>query len=99
MIASPIDSKAQRSRPFPLGRVVLTAGARDALSDPQAIDLIQRHAKGDFGSLSTEDFDANLDAIVRGDRIVSVYPCSDARFYVITEADRSVTTVLLAEEY
>jgi hypothetical protein len=46
-----------------------------------------------------EDYDANLDAIASGERILSVYHCGEHKVYVITEADRSATTLLLAEEY
>jgi len=58
-----------------------------------------RHAQGDFGSVCADDFDANLDAIVNGGRILSFYRCAGQEVYVITETHRRVTTLMLAEEY
>lgn len=89
---------------FALGRWMVTAGARAQLSGQSILTCFGRHAQGDFGDVCNEDFEANLDAIAEGLRIVSVYRCSDkdgesVKVYVITEADRSVTTLLLAEEY
>jgi hypothetical protein len=68
------------------------------------MDCFNRNQRGDFGVLSSDDFDANLDAIAEGRRVISVYRCStkkgdETRVYVITEADRSATTLLLEEEY
>lgn len=93
-----------QAAPFDLGRRLVTAGARDALDGQTIMACLARHEKRDFGNLCDEDFDANLDAIRYGDRILSVYHCETrsgevTKIYVITEADRSVTTLLLAEEY
>ena len=83
---------------FPLGKTVATSGAI-ALG----IDLTRylfRHHCGDWGELCEEDKQANEDALEHNTRLLSCYktPKGD-RLYVITEHDRSVTTILLPEEY
>jgi hypothetical protein len=88
-----------RVRAFPLGRLLITPGARDSLTGASLLDCFKRHANGDFGDVCAEDFEANLDAIANGDRILSVYGGNEGKVYVITEADRQTTTLLLAEEY
>ncbi len=87
---------------FPLGRVVATVGAlatiRDAGQNPR--EFIRRHVCGDWGELDSEDKKANDEALEHGLRIFSAYRADDAaKIWVITEADRSATTVLLPEEY
>jgi len=86
---------------FPLGLIVATPGALGAAAEKQIelAALIRRHATGDFGDLDEHDLAMNTAALTTGDRIMSVYEISGARLYVITEADRSATTVLLPEEY
>ncbi len=89
---------------FALGRWLVTSGAHSQLLGQSITDCFNRHANGDFGDVCHEDFEANLDAIAEGLRIVSMYRCTDkrgdkAKVFVITEADRSATTLLLAEEY
>jgi len=86
---------------FNLGRTVATPEALRQLNrlGVPPIRLIARHASGDWGDLCAEDKQANKDAIRDGDRILSAYKLEGEKFYVITEADRSVTTVLLAYEY
>jgi len=96
----------EHKRPlFPLGAVVATPGALDLL-DRHGIDaaiLLRRHTYGDFGAVCTEDQAANLAAIQYGSRILSAYKIgpqdSVDKIWVITEADRSATTLLLPEEY
>lgn len=88
---------------FALGRWMVTRRAAEKLRGQSIVDCFNRHANGDFGNVCSEDFDANLDAIAGGLRILSVYRCADkhgeeTRVYVLTEADRSVTTLLLVEE-
>lgn len=61
--------------------------------------LVSRHLAGDWGDLGKEDKQANEDAIQHGDRILSMYQLKGEKFYVITEWDRSATTVMLAEDY
>jgi hypothetical protein len=88
---------------FPLGQVVATPGAIDVL-DRTGINvttLLWRHQNGNFGSLCAADVRLNLEAIVVGLRILSCYEIgvSRERVWVITERDRSVSTVLLPGEY
>jgi hypothetical protein len=86
-----------------LGRVVATPGALAALANagvhPYA--LLRRHQSGDWGSLSVPDQRVNDRAARHGDeRILSAYPLpTGIRVWVITEADRSSTCLLLPEEY
>lgn len=87
---------------FPLGQVVATPGALASLTTNQISiqALLQRHVSGDWGDLCEEDAQANDDALREGNRLLSSYVFSDAcKIWVITEWDRSVTTVLLPEDY
>lgn len=86
---------------FELGDVVMTQGASDILSDqPLLHECLVRHAKGDWGDLSDHDRKANDEALKTGERIFSAYTIADdKKIWIITEADRSVTTFLLPEEY
>lgn len=84
---------------FPLGRVVLTPGAKEAFSASELGDALSRHAVGDWGDVAPEDADTNVFSLAHGCRIVSAYSYGDRRLWAITEADRSVTTLLLPEEY
>ena len=85
-----------------LGQIVATPGALAAfeVSGEQPGDLLSRHACGDWGDLSEEDRKENEFSLVNGFRLLSSYTLSSGtRIWVITEADRSSTTLLLPEEY
>lgn len=85
---------------FPLGRTVITRNARSVLADEDVCAALVRHAAGDWGELDAEDRAANEAALRDGSRLLSVFrSATGQRFYVITEWDRSVTTVLLPEDY
>lgn len=87
---------------FDLGRVVSTPGALHCLEQAGVglVQLLARHATGDWGDLCPDDWVLNDRAVEEGERILSAYPLSTGeRVYVITEADRSVTTLLLPSEY
>ena len=88
---------------FNLGRPNSTPGAMEALQAEEMVPwaLLVRHAKGDWGDLGDEDKQANQDALVTGARLFSAYvlPKTQQKVWVITEADRSSTTLLLPEEY
>lgn len=87
---------------FALGQVVATTGALNAMAelDVLPLTLIYRHATGDWGDLSTDDQQQNLLAIRSGLRIFSSYKLSTStKIWIITEADRSSTTLLLPEDY
>jgi len=87
---------------FSLGRLVATPGALAAIeqSGQTPDDFLHRHAAGDWGEVPTEDARANEDALATGARLLSSYRTSrGTRIWIITEADRSATTLLLPEEY
>jgi hypothetical protein len=87
--------------PLPLGRVVATPGALKLLTEARAqpFDYLARHARGDWGELCDFDRRQNEIALREGYRVLSSYDVLAGRVWVITEADRSVTTILLPEEY
>ncbi|MGC4033103.1 MAG: hypothetical protein QM754_15475 [Tepidisphaeraceae bacterium] len=97
-----INSSSPRQQ-FPLGRIVATTAALAALaaSGDSAHALLTRHVTGDFGVVGKEDWQANDDAIASGERVFSAYLLKDGRtkVWVITESDRSATTMLLPDEY
>ena len=86
---------------FSLGKTVATPGALAALKEASISppSLLARHHKGDWGELCSEDAEANQQALEHGSRIFSSYEIGSRKVWVITEADRSATTVLLPEEY
>ena len=87
---------------FPLGQVVSTPGALDAISraGQEPWELLARHVSGDWRELDEEDRCENELSVREGLRILSAYTLSDgSRIWVITEADRSSTCILLPEEY
>ena len=87
--------------PLPLGKVVATPGAINLLSEAgeDAFCYLARHATGDWGELCSFDRRQNEIALRTGERVLSSYPVGEGRVWVITEADRSITTILLPEEY
>ena len=84
---------------FPLGQVVITRNASDRLAFEDVAHSLARHMFGDWGDLDAEDIQTNEDALKHGDRLLSAYGKGERRFWIITEADRSVTTILLPEDY
>lgn len=89
---------------FSLGQCVMTPGAQEALSDHNisATSLLQRHIIGDWGTLDAPDTKANNNALRNGYRLFSSYPLGEdknIKIWVITEHDRSATTLLLPSEY
>lgn len=78
-----------------------TPGALDLLdrTGTNAAVVLVRHQRGDFGTVGAEDVQSNKDAIINGSRILSAYVLGGERVWIITEADRSSTTLLLPEEY
>jgi len=92
----------QNQTKFPLGQTVSTPAAIEALNDSgQSPALfLNRHVSGDWGDLCEDDKQANEDALIHGDRILSAYrTAKGVKIWVITEADRSSTCILLPEEY
>ena len=93
------------SRPkarFSLGDIVATPGALDALREAQQepLELLRRHQQGDWGDLDEEDKAENEFSLEHDLRLLSAYTLpTQVKIWVITEADRSVTTLLLPAEY
>lgn len=85
---------------FSLGQTVITPGAMERLDQADIPRALLRHASGDWGALSEEDRRENELSVAQGFRVLSAYRDSHGtKFWIITEADRSVTTILLPEEY
>lgn len=87
---------------FRLGQLVATPGALDALKETSVgiMPYVLRHASGDWGEVSPEDAAENELSLREGFRLLSAYSLPDGcKIWIITEADRSATTILLPEEY
>jgi hypothetical protein len=87
---------------FPLGKLVTTPGAMLALVNTRTdgLEFLSRHMVGDWGELDEEDKAQNTWAVTHGERILSAYTMSNGeKLWIITECDRSVTTLLLPSEY
>ena len=94
-----LDEKLPR---FPLGQVVATPGALSALISLRVSPWTQlaRHVRGDWGELDDHDRRENERALTEETRLLSAYTLPDGtRIWIITEADRSATTLLLPQEY
>lgn len=89
-------------RRVPITRYVITPGALSALLESQESPekFIARHVSGDWGEVPPEDAEANNHALEHGERLLSAYRTrKGTRLWIITEADRSITTILLPDEY
>ena len=84
---------------FPLGRVLITPNALNTLDTNDVQLTLHRHQSGDWGEVCLEDRAENEFSLTRGLRLLSVYRSEGTKFWIITEADRSATTVLLPEDY
>ena len=93
---------------FATGQLAATRGAIDATTENYRIECLLRHLSGDWGNVDSEDKATNDEAVKVGNRIISAYPLDptqpckgwgDNTLWIITEADRSVTTFLLPSEY
>ncbi len=84
---------------FPLGQLVITANAQAQLGPDEVQRAITRHVAGDWGDVCPDDAQLNEDALKHGDRLLSVYGSGEQKFWIITESDRSITTVLMPEDY
>jgi hypothetical protein len=87
---------------FSLGRLMATPAALEALGacGRMPAEFIGRHVRGDWSEMTAEDATANTLAVFEGTRVLSSYALSsEQRVWVITEADRSLTTVLLPSDY
>jgi hypothetical protein len=87
---------------FSLGQIFITIGAREALdeSNQTANEILAEHQRGDWGLVCEDDREENELSVREGFRILSAYRTArDEKLWVITEVDRSSTTVLLPSEY
>ena len=85
---------------FRLGQIVSTPNALSRLTEEDILMGIRRHQSGDWGEVTEDDRQANERALIEHTRLFSVYhDANGMKFWLITEADRSVTTVLLPEDY
>ncbi|MFN8140413.1 MAG: hypothetical protein U0R49_11510 [Fimbriimonadales bacterium] len=85
---------------FPLGQIVMTKPALTLLHPEDVQRGLARHATGDWGDICEDDWIENERSIKEGFRLFSVYSDRDDHdFWIITEADRSSTTVLLPDDY
>ena len=100
-------NRFEKKNPFPIGALYITPGAQAALGEDQCDpaqsevrDALTRHMRGDWGEVCDEDWTENDFSLKNGFRILSAYTSkSGFKFWIITEADRSATTILLPEEY
>jgi len=84
----------------PMGQIVITPAAQETLSPRDIIHGLGRHSRGDWGTLDDEDKAANDRSLKVGARLLSAYQgAKGAKFWIITESDRSITTILLPGEY
>lgn len=85
---------------FPSGQILITASAKEQLGESDVQQALRRHLNGDLGDCEPEDAAANEEALRHGERLLSVYyTATGVKFWIITEADRSATTVLLPDDY
>lgn len=100
-----VDATLEHIKPegkFPLGRLLATPGALRAFTEAgeNALDYLLRHVGGDWGDVPPEDAKENEFSLTRHLRLFSAYTLdSGIEIWVITEADRSATTILLPSEY
>jgi len=90
---------------FPMGKIVMTRGVNDEIADNAnfskfVLNSLKRHAQCDWGDLGREDTASNDSALKNGDRLFSSYIEEGLKkIWIITEHDRSVTTILFPDEY
>ena len=100
--SQPPAAKATDSawRTLELGQIVATSNAASQLPSSAILISLGRHCSCDWGDVCEEDREANEFALINGERIVSVYHTgAGVKFWIITEWDRSITTVLMPEDY
>jgi len=94
MLTSPFVAR------FRIGRIVATPAALAEIHQDDILAALRRHHSGDWGELDDSDRKANDQALVDGTRLLSTYQSTaGVSFWIITEADRSTTTVLLPQDY
>ena len=91
--------RAHTENKFRTGDLYITRNALAEIGFDESLKALARHVAGDWGELTEADRKANEVALKDGSRLMSVYWAEDVKFWIITEADRSCTTVLLPEDY
>ena len=88
---------------FDMGLVVITNGINDKLDNlrfsKEITAALHRFTCGDWGEMEQEDIEANSEALRNGERLFAAYETSEGKIWIITEADRSATTILFPDEY
>ena len=85
---------------FNTGQIVITPNAQNTLHSEDVLTALSRHVRGDWGDVCKEDWNENEFSLDKHLRLFSVYhDRTKTKFWVITEADRSATTILLPEDY
>ena len=88
---------------FELGLVVITSGINDKLDNvrfsKELTVALHRFTNADWGEMEQEDIEANNEALRNGERLFAAYNTSEGKIWIITEADRSATTILFPNEY
>ena len=85
---------------FELGTLLITSNAQAKLDPADVLEAIHRHSIGDWGDIDDQDKAENELSLEQGFRVLSSYKDKhETKFWIITEADRSATTVLLPEDY
>ena len=91
---------SDQSAKFSLGQTVATPNALNTIPNDEILLALSRHIQGDWGELDKEDLESNERALKNGGRLFSRYVSNQTiPFWIITEWDRSVTTVLLPQDY
>ena len=95
-----LEQSNNQTSKFVLGQIVATSNAVSQITQNDTLQALERHRVGDWGELCLEDRIANERALVHGGRLFSRYHSeNNIVFWIITEADRSATTILLPEDY
>ena len=92
----------RETKRFPLGKVLITPPAEAVLQEAGRTlkEFLDRHASGDWGEVDGDDWDGNEESLSSGGRLMSVYAVTGTqKVWIITEADRACTTVLLPDDY
>ena len=85
---------------FPFGKIAITAAAMQSLSPSDVFDGLTRHGFGDWGTVCMEDWKSNDEAMYEDGRLLSTYRAKDQTvFWIITEWNRTATTILLPSDY
>ena len=95
----PVNEHTFHEVPFPAGQIVVTRRIADELNSLVIGHLLSRHLHCDWGDLCEEDWNLNDAAVQHGERLLSSYKAAGQTVFIITEWDRSATTVLFADEY